>query len=101
MRSNIARTSASGRVPAVTCGELLVGLRSERGDELDELTELLRLRLAQLGVGRHRRGRVDERALDRVLAQAVADVGEIWPQCVPVFAHLVTAQAARRRHHLL
>src|SRR3954454_24260620 len=101
MRSNIARTWASGRVPAVTCGSLLVGLRSEGGDELDQLIELLRLGLSQLGVRRHRWRGVDQRALDRVLAEAVADVAQIWPQRVPVFAHLVAAQAARCRHHPL
>ncbi len=75
MRSNIARTWFSGRVPlsGAAVGELmrrgqsplggrLAGgalalghLLLERGDEVHELLELLRLVLAQRGVGGHRR----------------------------------------------
>src|ERR1044072_6589007 len=102
MRSNISRTCGSGRVPEAGAPAALVGsvLRAHRGDEVDELVELLGLLLSLLRGRRHRRGGVHERARDRVAAEAVADVRQVRTEGVAVLADLVAAQAARRGQHL-
>src|SRR2546423_11097273 len=104
MRSNIARTWVSGRVPlaappAASVTTLVLGL--ERGDEVDQLVELLGIALAQRRVVRHRAGRVHQRARDRVLAEAIPDVRQVRSQRVAVLAHLVAAEASGGGHHLL
>src|SRR5215213_7795147 len=97
MRSNIARTCVSGRVPEAGAlppvrprTSLLVAL--EGGYVLDELVELLGLVLLKRPERRHRRRRVDQRPGDRVLAEALADVRQIRSQRVAVLADLVAAQ---------
>src|SRR3954470_12642536 len=104
MRSNIARTWFSGSVPAA-CADIgvaaLVVPALERGYVADQLVELLRLLLLQpLEVG-HERRRVDQRAGDRLAAEAVADVGQVGTEGVAVLTDLVAAQAAGGGHHFL
>src|SRR5918992_3757909 len=100
MRSNIARTCVSGSRPDA---EELTGLvlALERGDVLDQLVELLRAVLLELPVGRHRRGRVDQRARDRVGPEPVADLGQVRAERVPILADLVAGEAAGGRRSLL
>src|SRR5688500_14637094 len=77
MRSNIARTCPSSRVP-LRAPALMRGLLAgfvfalELGQERDQVALLLRV---ELPIGRHRRRRVLERALDRAGQQLVPDVG--------------------------
>src|SRR5215210_12429 len=99
MRSNIARTCSSGRVPAAPGPAIRPLLMSrpllERAEEVDQLVELLRVVLAELRVRGHRRGRVDERARDRLARQPCADLRELRAgPAVAVLADLVAAQAA-------
>src|SRR5438309_10206983 len=77
MRSNIARTWSSGRVPPREAASLptLTPL-PERAQEVDELVELLGAALLELRVRGHRRGGVEQRARDRLLRQPRADVRE-------------------------
>src|SRR5918999_3511432 len=108
IRSNIARTCGSERVPAaeerVAAGGSLIDRSAElleRGDVVDQLVELLGLVLSEARVGGHRRGGVHEGACDGVSLQPLADLGERRPERVAVLADLVAAEAARRRRHLL
>src|SRR3954447_17370298 len=97
MRSNIARTCPSARVPlfAFTFRWLLAGRVAaalERGEEVDQGGLLL---LGQPLEGGHGRGRVLERAPDRGRLQLVADVGQVRTRAVvAVLADLVAGQAA-------
>src|SRR5262245_20388880 len=86
MRSNIARTCVSGRVPEAGALPLIPAagrpraalvLALERRDVLDELVELLGVLLAQRGERGHRRRRVDQRSRDRVLAEPGTDLGQV------------------------
>src|SRR5829696_1909098 len=105
MRSNIARTCASGSVPerapaAPATGDLLAAL------ELPEVrhhgVELLGLVLLQRAEGRHGRRRVDERARDALGGEPVGDLREVWAgAAVAVLADLVAGKAARLGGHLL
>src|SRR4051812_25388003 len=121
MRSNIAWTWPSGRVPVRAASEGISGsgsaaavrallrvgagatgllLGSAQGRE--ELHERRLLLLRQAGEGRHRRRRVLQRAQDRARKQLVADVGEVRPWTViAVLADLVAGEAARLGHHQL
>src|SRR5215210_3022322 len=99
MRSNIACTWPSGRVPlaaspASGVTRLLLLVRLQRGDVLDQLVELVGLLLPERLVGGHRGRGVHERARDRLLAEAVPYVGEVRPDRVAVVADLVAAEAA-------
>src|SRR4051812_2106843 len=99
MRSNMARTCASGRVPrggGSVMSLWLVG--AERRDEADELVELLRVLALERRVGRHRRGGIEKRAGDRVLAEPVADGGQVRAERVAVLANLVAREAAGGGH---
>src|SRR5437764_7742076 len=103
MRSNIARTWGSERLPLVSAGAgaVMTGLLELR-EEVDELVELLRILLLQGDEGRHGSRGVDERAGDRVAGQPRPDVGEVRPGAgVAVLADLVAALAARLRRHQL
>src|SRR5215203_3829184 len=104
MRSNIACTCVSGNVPDAGAppltGQLLV-VALQRRDVRDQLVELVGLLLAQRLEGRHRRGRVDQRPGDRVLAEPVPDVGQVGPERVAVLADLVAAETAGRGGDLL
>src|SRR3954471_22055490 len=100
MRSNIARTCGSSRVPGarpprLVMPETLPG-PAELSEERDERVELVRRALLQPGERRHRRGRVDERPRDRLGRQPRRDVGEVRPRpVVAVLADLVTCETAR------
>src|SRR5436190_16754707 len=107
MRSNIARTCDSGRVPlrAVPTPprevSVIEGL-PQRAEEVHELVEASRTLLPQAGERRHRRGGVDERAGNGRARQPRADLGQIRPGAGgAVVADLVACQAARRRRDLL
>src|SRR3954452_3409722 len=106
MRSNIARTWGSSRVPGARPPRLvmwarllesaLVARAAELTEEGDEVVELLRRGLLQAGERRHRRRRVDERARDRLGRKARGDVGQLGPRpVVAVLPDLVARQAAR------
>src|SRR5215217_9711753 len=103
MRSNIARTCGSSRVPGARSPRLVMPatlLRSlaaaQLPEELDEGVEFVRRALLQPGERRHRRGRVDERPRDRLLWQARRDVGQVRARpVVAVLADLVARQTAR------
>src|SRR4051812_34507027 len=113
MRSNIARTWPSGSVPARAASEgipgggsaaavcTLLGARpgagrllarpAQRGEELDQRRLLL---LREAGEGRHRRGRVLQRAQDGARQQLVADVCQVRPGAVvAVLPDLVAREA--------
>src|SRR3954471_2628426 len=105
MRSNIARTCGSSRVPGARPPRLVIRARllesalvarpAQLPEERDEIVELLRRALLQARERRHRRGRVDERARDRLRRQARGDVGQLRPRAVvAVLADLVACQAA-------
>src|SRR5918999_5619615 len=113
MRSNIARPCPSSRVPLRAAPAMralgpaafgaatflgvapALGLALELGQEGDERLLLLH---RQLAVGRHRRRRVLERALDRALRQDVPDVGQLRPgPVVAVLTDLVAGQTAGLR----
>src|SRR3954471_19412546 len=99
MRSNIAWTWGSESVPLRA--SLMRGLL-QRSEIADERLEVLRLTLLQARVRRHRCRRVDQRALDRLAREASRDLREVRPRPgVAVVAHAVTAEAARRGHHVL
>src|SRR3954463_12553661 len=100
MRSNIACTWFSGRVPELMASFLLV-LGLQGCDVVDELVELLGVLLLQRLEARHGRRGVDERPRDGVGAEPVADVGQRWPERVAVLADLVAAQTAGRSSDLL
>src|SRR2546423_10237503 len=107
MRSNIARTCVSSKVPgavevlapiaAATVSELL-----ELGEEVDQVVELLRGLLRELLERRHRRRRVDQRRGDGRRSQLVADLGQ--GRTGPVVAVLtddVAGQTSRLPDHEL
>src|SRR5690242_3781927 len=99
MRSNIARTCPSSRVPlrAAELNGLLVAL--ELRQERDERLLLLRRQVLE---GRHRRRRVVKCALDRAREQLGADVGQMRPRpVVAVLADLVARKAAGLRRDQL
>src|SRR5918995_3234382 len=107
MRSNIARTCPSSSVPGLgpaTLGGVGTGLRVaalalELAEERDEILLLL---LRQLGVGRHRRRRVLQRAHDRRLRQHAAYVSQLRSRpVVAVLADLVAREAAGLGGHQL
>src|SRR3954452_1106282 len=131
MRSNIARTCPSGSVPERAAAEgisprsrsgavaafgtlpdvpaatllalsprtVACLLTAQRGEEVHEVLLLL---IGQAGEGRHRRGRILERAFDGPRQQLVADVGQLRARAaVAVLADLVAGEAARLRHHEL
>src|SRR5215212_3748008 len=99
MRSNIAWTWGSESVPLRAS---LMRVLLQRAEVVDERLEVLRLALLEARVRRHRRGRVDQRALDRLARKVAGDVGEVRPRArVAVLAHAVAAEAAGRRHHVL
>src|SRR3954469_10545620 len=103
MRSNIARTCGSSRVPGARPPRLVMPatlLRSLAGaqlpEERHERVELVRRGLLQPGERRHRGGRVDERPSDRLRGQPRRDVGQVRAGAVvAVLADLVARQAAR------
>src|SRR4051812_46573532 len=106
MRSNIARTESAGSVPvpapmcrrslaagrlcaaaALTLDAALLGTALEGGEEVDERGLLV---LGQALEGRHRRGRILERAADRATLELVTDVGQVRAGAViAVLADLV------------
>src|SRR3954462_15272826 len=105
MRSNIARTWGSSRVPGARPPRLVMRARllesalvagpAELAEEGDEVVELLRRGLLQAGERRHRRRRFDQRPRDRLGRQARGDVGHLRPWAVvAVLADLVARQAA-------
>src|SRR5215204_6445752 len=104
MRSNIARTWNSGRVPDAGV-PLLIGpaalLALERSYVLDELVELLRVLVEERPIGGHRGRRVHEGPGDRLRPQPLSDLGQRGAECIAVVADLVAAQAARGRGDLL
>src|SRR3954453_11626328 len=102
MRSNIARTCGSSRVPGappprlVMPETLLSPVAAELPEERDECVELVRRGLLQPGERRHWRGRVDGRPSDRLGWQPRRDVGEVRARAVvAVLADLVAGEAAR------
>src|SRR5919107_5093134 len=101
MRSNIAWTCGSESVPlrAPPAEEVEFTTRLlERAEVVDQLFELRRVALLEARVRRHRRGRVDQRARDRLARQVPRDVREVRAGArVAVLAHAVTAEAAGRR----
>src|SRR3954447_19795534 len=99
MRSNIAWTWGSESVPLRAS---LMRLLLQRSEVADERLEVLRLTLLQARVRRHRCRRVDQRALDRLAGEGSGDLRQVRAGAgVAVLADAVTAQAARRRHHVL
>src|SRR3954469_26030414 len=99
MRSNIAWTWGSGRVPAVGMPALTA---LEGPQVVHEVLELLRVLVPQRGEGRHRRRRVDQRAGDRGPGEAVTDVREVGPGAgVAVLPDAVAAEAAGGGGHVL
>src|SRR3954469_17706754 len=103
MRSNIARTCGSSRVPGARPPRLVMPstlLGSLAGaqlpEERDQRVELVRRGALQPGERRHRSGRVDERSGDRLRWQAGRDVGQVRPRpVVAVLADLVARETAR------
>src|SRR4051794_4045968 len=107
MRSNIARTESAGSVPvsapigALSAGRLdaaaalalnpALHLGALQGGE--EVHERGLLVLRQGAEGRHRRGRVLERATERALLELVPDVGQVGAWAViAVLADLVAGE---------
>src|SRR3954470_13931739 len=106
MRSNIALTCDSGRVPlrAVPTPprEASVTGLPQRAEEVHEVIEPLRALLLQPRERRHRRRGIDERAGDGLARQAGADLGQVGSRAgVAVVADPVTAEAARSGRDLL
>src|SRR5215211_9398307 len=124
MRSNIARTCGSGSVPrssargsalvtcrapgrlsgrgtATACGDATDAELLQRRQEVDHLLELLRVLPLKLRVRGHRRGRIDERAGDRLAGESRPHLGQLGPDLVSVLADLVAAETPRRRGHAL
>src|SRR3954452_5651146 len=103
MRSNIARTCGSSRVPGARPPRLVMPstlLGSLAGaqlpEERDKRVELVRRGALQPGERRHRSGRVDQRPRDGLRRQARRDVGQVRARAVvAVLADLVARQAAR------
>src|SRR4051812_45813217 len=102
MRSNIARTCGSSRVPGarpprlVMPETLLSPVAAELPEERHQRVELVRRALLQPGERGHWRGRVDQRPRDRLGRQPRRDVGEVRPRpVVAVLADLVTCETAR------
>src|SRR6266536_3580598 len=98
MRSNIARTWGSSRVPRVSAAGALMAELLQLGEVVDQLVELLRVLLLERRVGGHRRRGVDERARYGLARQLRADVRQVRARPgIAVLADLVTGLAARRR----
>src|SRR5688572_16509251 len=108
MRSNIARTESAGRVPepaAMRRWTLLrrfgvvaldaAALALERGEEVDHRRLLL---LGEAREGRHRSGRIVQRAPDGALVQDSADLGQVRTEVTAVLADLVAGEAAGLGH---
>src|SRR3954454_20175407 len=103
MRSNIARTCGSSRVPGARPPRLVIPATllgslaaAELPEEGDQRVELVRRGALQPGERRHRRGRVDERARDRLRWQAGGDISQVGARpVVAVLADLVAGEAAR------
>src|ERR671933_1350325 len=99
MRSNIARTCPSSRVPlraaALMGARLLLAaarVALELGQELHERLLLVRRQVPERG---HGGGRVLQRAADGARQQLVADVGQLGARpVVAVLADLVAGEAA-------
>src|SRR5215208_1760233 len=98
MRSNIARTCPSSRVPLrapeLTAGALLAAgsVALELRQERDEVALLLRV---EVPVGGHRRRRVLQRPLDRAGQQLLPDVRQLGARpVVAVLGDLVAGEAA-------
>src|SRR4249920_3111478 len=99
MRSNIARTWVSSRVPERAAEEAapLVMVRPllQVREEDNEVVVLLR---REILVGRHRRGRVDQGARDRLPRQSAADLRQVRARAVvAVLSELVARGAPRLR----
>src|SRR5829696_9958878 len=115
MRSNIARTCGSASVPRSSIwGSALMACRApcrlsgrrtatagsdaadaellQRRQEVDHLLELLRILPLKLRVRGHRRGRIDERAGDRLAGESHPHLGQLGPDLVSVLADLVAAE---------
>src|SRR3954465_4564096 len=99
MRSNIARTCGSGRVP----DSGMPGLTALEGPEvIHEVVELLRVLLPEVGEGGHRRGWVDQGPGDRRTRQPAADIRQVGTGSrVAVLADAVAAEAAVRGRDVL
>src|SRR3954451_19216347 len=103
MRSNIARTCGSSRVPGARPPRLVMPLTllgsfagAQLAEERHERVELVRRALLQPGERRHWGGRVDERPRDRLRRQPRRDVGQVRTgPVVAVLADLVAREAAR------
>src|SRR3954447_12602587 len=103
MRSNIARTCGSSRVPGAGPPRLVMpatllrpGAAAQLAEECDQRVELVRRALLQARERRHPRGRGDERPGERGGGQSRRDVGQVRPRpVVAVLADLVARQAAR------
>src|SRR4051795_3325612 len=94
MRSNIARTCPSSRVPAAGSVIALAKLR----EEVDEVVELLGIVLLEPGERGHRRRGIHQRSGDRLPGQSRSDLGQVRARAaVPVLADLVAGQAAGLR----
>src|SRR5919198_232554 len=97
MRSNIARTWGSSRVPRVSAAGALMAELLGAGEVVDQLVELFRVLLLERRVGGHRRGGVDERARYGLARQSRANMGQIRARPrIAVLADLVAGLAARR-----
>src|SRR6185295_19997597 len=95
MRSNIARTWTSSRVPVRALALPIRALRLLAAQLRQEVDHRGLLLFRHAGERRHRRGRVLERPEDRRLRQFLADVGQIrsW-SVVAVVSDLVAREAA-------
>src|SRR4051794_20105387 len=99
MRSNIACTWGSGRVPGAGMPRLTA---LERPQVIHEVVELLGVLLPEAREGGHRRRRVDQRAGDRRPREPRADVREVRAgPGVAVLTDAVAAEAAVRRRDVL
>src|SRR5215211_2742160 len=98
MRSNIARNWTSSRVPVRALALPIRALRLLAAQLRQEVDHGGLLLFWQAGEGRHRRGRVLERAEDRRLGQLFADVGQVRSRpVVAVVPDLVAGEAAGLR----
>src|SRR5688500_2593382 len=95
MRSNIARTWPSSRVPVRALALPIRALRLLAAQLRQEVDHGGLLLFRQAGERWHRRGRVLERAEDRRLWQLLADVGQVWSwPVVAVVPDLVAGEAS-------